>query len=294
VYLPHVELHEADSLEEASALMARHGREARLLAGGTDLIVDLKSSRVQARHLVSIGGIGALHGVTTDEFGLRIGALTTISQLGAAPAVRQSFASLLDATQQMAAPQVRNLATVGGNLASAVPCADLPPILIALKARVVIWSAAGSRETPLEAFFLGPRRTTLAAGDVLTAVRVPHPPSRFGAAYARFALRDGNAIAVTAVAASLALADNGLIHEARIALGAVAPIPVLCRTAGARLAGCSPEDAAFADAAEAAVQSAEPISDVRGSAEYRRELVGVLTGRALETALRRARLAPDE
>ena len=200
MYIPDVELHEATTLEEAAALMARYAPDARLLAGGTDLLVDLKTGRVSVGHLVSINRIDGLRGVSETDGSLRIGALTTITQLDRAPIVQQRFSPLLEATRQMAAPQIRNVATVGGNIASAVPCADLPPILTAMNASVVLWSPAGERTVPLETFFVGARQTVRRDDEELTAVLVPQQPSGFGAAYARFALRDGNAIAVAAVA----------------------------------------------------------------------------------------------
>lgn len=289
MYLPHVELHEARTVEEAAALAVRHGVGGRLLAGGTDLLVDLKTGRVRYKHLISIKRIANLRGVTETGDGLRLGALTTITELIRSPAIRATFQPILDAAERMAAAQIRNVATVGGNIACAVPCADLPPILTAMNASVSIWSAAGVRRMPLDAFFLGARRTALRDGEVLTAVLVPAPPSGFGAAYARFGLRNGNTIAVAAVASSLTLGSRGTITDARVVLGAVAPVPKLVKAACACLAGQKPAQRAFAAAAEAAMKAAEPISDVRGSAEFRREIVGVLTRRALAKAHERAR-----
>jgi carbon-monoxide dehydrogenase medium subunit len=162
---------------------------------------------------------------------------------------------------------------------------------MAMNASVVLWSAGGEREVPLDSFFIGPRQTVLRDGEVLTTIVVPSFPPRFGAAYARFQLRDGNAIAVVSVAAGLLLGEEGNVRDARIVLGAVAPIPKLVDAAGAVLVGKPPGDEAFGAAADAAMAAAEPISDVRGSAEFRRELVGVLTRRALATALERAQEA---
>lgn len=297
MYVPEIELHECDSIEQAAALMTRYGGEARLLAGGTDLLVDLKTQRLRTSHLVSLRRVAVLRGVTLEEGNgprsagafVRIGALTTINELDAAPLVRRHCAPLRDATREMATDQVRNLATVGGNLASAVPCADLPPILIALGATAVIWSRAGERVIPLETFCVGPRQTALQQGELLVAVWVPAARAGFGAAYARFALREGNAIAVASVAAGLALADDGTISELRIVLGAVAPTPALVAKANTALIGRPADDGAFERAASIARQAASPISDIRGSAEYRRELVDVLTRRALAAAAQRVR-----
>lgn len=291
MHMPELELHETTTLDQAAALMARLTPDARLLAGGTDLLVDLKTGRVQVRHLVSLNRIDDLHGISQTDAGLRIGALATITQLDSSPIVRDRYSPVLDATSQMAARQIRNVATVGGNIASAVPCADLPPILVAMNATVTLWSPDGERTVPLDAFFAGPRQTAIQPGEIMTAVNVPNPPAGFGAAYERFALREGNAIAVAAVAASLLLDNNETIRNARIVLGAVAPIPKLVKPATDHLIGKLPTEEAFAAAAAAARAAAEPISDVRGSADYRRELVATLTRRALATALARAKEA---
>lgn len=292
MYLPDIELHEATTLDEAGAALSRYAPAARLLAGGTDLLVDLKTGRASFDRLVSIKRIDTLRGLSETGDGLSIGALTTVTQLGCAAPLRERFSAILDATSKMAAVQIRNVATVGGNIASAVPCADLPPILTGMNASVVLWSPGGEREVPLDAFFTGPRETVRRNDEVLTTALVPKPPPRFGAAYARFGLRDGNTIAVAAVAASLQLADDGTVHKARIVLGAVAPVPKLVESAGAVLIGQPPEEEAFRQAAGLAMQAAEPISDVRGSADYRRELVGILTRRALSTAHERAKETP--
>lgn len=289
MYIPNVELHQAATLEEAASLMARHAPHARLLAGGTDLLVDLKTGRASTRHLVSLNRIEALRGISESEEWLRIGALTTIAELGRSGLIREKYAPLLDAALQMAARQIRNMATVGGNITAGVPCADLPPILSAMHATVTLWSPDGERTVALDSFHTGPRETVRRPAEVLTAIHVPKLAPGFGAAYARFAQRDGNAIAVAGVAASLLLAGDGTVREARVVLNAVAPIPKLVREAGDALSGRPPDDEAFRVAAAAARDAAEPITDVRGSAEFRRDLVEVLARRALRGARERAK-----
>lgn len=289
MYLPEIEVHEAATLEDAAAVMRRHAPNARLLAGGTDLLVDLKTRRISVGHVVSLNRIDALRGISETADGLRVGALTTIAQLDRSPIVRRRYSPLLDATSQMANPQIRNVATVGGNLASAVPCADLPPVLTVMNASVVLWSPRRERTVPLDAFFVGVRQTALRKGELLMAILVSQPPPRFGAAYARFALRDGNAIAVAAVAASLTLNSDDTVGQARIVLGAVAPTPMLVEPASAPLIGRPLDEDACGRAAAAAMDVAQPICDVRGSADFRRETVGALTRRALVAAYRRAR-----
>lgn len=291
MFLADYELHEPATLQDAAALMARHAPDVRLLAGGTDLLVDLKAGRVNVRHVISINRIDGLRGVWTTKDGMRIGALSTANQLAEAQVVRERFAPIRDAVREMAAPQIRNMATVGGNIASAVPSADLPPILMVMNASVVLWSPAGQRQVPLNSFFLGPRKTALGNDELLTGIFVPYPPPRFGAAYARFALRAANACAVAGVAAGILLEQGERIRAARIALCAVAPTPCLADAAGRFLVGKVPRQTAFDEAAAMAVEAAEPISDIRASADYRRELVGILARRALATACQRAREA---
>lgn len=289
MYLPEITLHEAETLDQAAELLNRYGNEARLFAGGTDLFVDLKTGRVGAGHLVSLQRIGSLRGIEEAADGLRIGALTTVSQLNRSKVVRQRYRPIVDASSRMAAPQVRNAATVGGNIASAVPCADLPPILTAMNASVTVWSKGQERSEPLESFITNVRETRLGPGDVLTSVFVPSQPRHFGAAYERFSLRDGNAIAVASVAASLQLDENDVIRAARIVLGAVAPMPVLATSAANVLIGGAPSDELWDRAAREAEQAARPICDVRGTDDFRRRIVAVMARRALAAALVRAR-----
>jgi len=287
--MPDIDLHECRTLEEASSLMRQYAPQARFLAGGTDLLVDLKTGRVVTTHLVSLNRIESLRGITMTDKGLRIGALASITELNKSPIVRQEFAPLLDASRRMAAPPIRNVATVGGNIMCAVPCADLPPILMAMHAEVEVWSPKQTRSVPLYDFFVGPRRTRLQDGEILVAVILPMLPIGFGAAYERFGLREGNAIAVASVAASQRLDHDGSITDARIVLGAVAPIPKIAADAAESLMGRHADEDAFKKAACIAREAAQPISDVRGTAQFRRDLVEVLTQRALSTALRRAR-----
>ena len=286
--LPDFQLHEARTLDEAVALLDRLGPEARLLAGGTDLLVDLKVGRTSARHVISMARIRSIRGITETDAGLNIGAMTTLADLNRDIDPAGAYAPILDASREMAATPIRTMATVGGNLAGAVPCADLPPILMTLGASVAIGSGQGERRAPLDAFFIDARRTVLRPGEVLIGVLVPRPPGGFGAAYARFALRLANATAVAGVAAGVQIDARGMVRSARIALGAVAPTPRLVPDLDTELVGRALDDAALDRAAAAAMRTARPISDVRGSAQYRLNLVGVLTRRALRTAARRA------
>jgi len=280
------ELHEPANLEQTAQILGQFPGEARLLAGGTDLLVDLKTARIEAKHVISLHRVDRLKGIERSA-GLRVGALTTIAQLEDCALLTGPFTALREAARQMASPQIRNSATIGGNIASAVPCADLPPVLGVLGASVVLWAPEGERQVVLTEFFTGPRATVRRADEILCAIVVPEPPPRFGAAYERFALRDGNSIAVASVAAAVTLDENDLVSACRLMLGAVAPIPLRAVRAEAALAGRTLEDG-IDEAVVQATQAAQPLTDLRGSAQYRRQLVSILTRRALLKAHARA------
>jgi carbon-monoxide dehydrogenase medium subunit len=286
--LTDAEVHEAATLDQAAEMLARFGAGARLMMGGTDLLVDLKRARIEISHLVSLQRIGSLRGITESKSGLDIGAATTLTDLSDSPAVHRRFPIFLDALREMAGPQIRNMSTIGGNITSAVPSADLPPILMVLNARVTLWSREGERTLPLEAFFTGPRQTVCRHGEILTRISLPYTPARFGGAYARFSLREANALAVAGVAAGLVLAEDGKVASARIGLCAVAPTPKLVEAASL-LVGSPLTETQMTRAAAAAVEASRPRSSIRGSADFRRVLVDALTRRALETAGQRAK-----
>jgi CO/xanthine dehydrogenase FAD-binding subunit len=289
MHIPTLELHEAASFEDATALLSQYSPDVRLLAGGTDILVDLKTNGPGVGHLVNLSQIESMRGISEGADGLRIGALTTISEIDDSPLIGGNYEVIRDAASQMATLQIRNTATIGGNIASANPCADLPPVLMVLDAAAVVVSTDGQRNVPLHELITGPRETNLERNELLAAVLIRQPPARFGAAYARFGLRNGNAIAVASVATSLVLDDDGTVHNARIVLGAVAPKPTMVEGANLWLEGRELNGDASDEAARAAMEAAEPISDLRGSADYRRELVGVLTKRALKAAEKRAK-----
>ncbi len=291
MHIPAFEIHEATSLDDASRLLAAHAPDARVLAGGTDLLVDLKSGRDSATHVVSIQNIRHLQAISLSDEGLTIGATATLADLDACATDLFAYRPIADATGQMAAIQIRNMATVGGNIASAVPCADLPPILIAMNASLTLTSTSGERTVALDAFITGPRTTARRNDELLGTIFVPTPPKLSGAAYERFALRDGNAIAVAGVAASVQLDADGIIRAARVSMSAVAPTPGLIHSASEALIGQPLNDASLKAASEAAASAAQPICDLRGSAEFRLDIVEVLTRRAITKAHNRAKEA---
>lgn len=284
---PSFEYHRPVSLSEACALLSKLGPEALPLAGGTDVIVDLRRGLKRPRHLVSLSDLEELQQIVVEDGELRIGASITPAQLEASDLVASARPELLDAVGAFGTPQVRNRATIGGNLCSAASCGDLAPLLVALSARAVVAGPEMRRELPLEEFFGDHRRTSLEPGEILVEVVVPVRGSAEGAAYRVFGLRAANYITVAGVAAFVQL-EKAVCRQARIALGAVAPTPSLVPSAADRLVGIPLDETVIAEAARAARETAAPISDVRGSAEHRRELVEALCVRALRTAGERA------
>jgi carbon-monoxide dehydrogenase medium subunit len=259
------------------------------MAGGTDVLADLKQGLITTRNLVSLSGIEELKRIERNKDGLWIGALVTPNQLADAEVIRGMFTGLSDAAASMAGMQIRNLATLGGNLCSAVPSADLPPSLLTMEAEVLLSVHDGERRLPLKDFFLGPRKTGLRKGEILTAVYIPDLPPGTGTAYKKFQLRGASALAVVGGAARLTLRDRK-IEKARVAIGAAAPTPLLIDEVSVFLEGKEPTEKNFHHAGTLAGKSVRPITDLRGSEEYRRDLAEVLAVRALKSALERASL----
>jgi carbon-monoxide dehydrogenase medium subunit len=280
-----------ESLEEAVAILQQRGDGGKLLAGGTDLVVQMKEAGLHPSYVVSLRRLRELRDITFDEGqGLRIGAMTTMAEIEQHPVVRQRYPVLVDGASVLGSVQTRNMATIGGNICNAAPSADTAPPLLVLVARADIAGPGGGRQVPLEEFFTGPGQTILGRDEILAGFVMPTPAPRTGAYYERHTLRAEMDIAVVGVAAMVTLEpEGGLIGEARIALGAVAATPVRAPEAEASLAGQPPSEAAFERAAELAVSAARPISDVRGSAAFRRHLVRVMTARCLRRAIERAR-----
>lgn len=281
-------VHRPRSVAEAAELGRHFGSGAAFLAGGTELLPDFRRGREPARHLIALRDVPGLAGISEADGALRIGSLTTIAAVATSSVVRRLVPVLAEAARALGSPQIRSLATIGGNFCRAVPCADTPPVARVAGARVRIWGANGERELDVDTFFVGPRQTALTPGELLLEVVVPPQPAGSGLCYQRFARRGGSALAVAAVAARVWLAD-GVIREARLGLGAVAPVPCGAPRAESMLAGQPPSAEVFALAAASAAEEARPITDVRGTASFRRELVHVLARRALEGAAARAR-----
>ena len=279
--------HRPATVADACALGLQLGADAVFLAGGTELVPDYQRGREKAVDLIALGGIAGLRAIRTEGDFLRIGSLTTVAVLARSPLAGERLPALTEAARSLGSPPIRNRATVGGNFCRAVSCADLPPAALVGDARLRIASPLGERDMPAADFFVGPRRTVLAPGELLTAVLLPAPAEHRGTAFERFALRRGLALAVASVAARLDF-DGAVVAGAAIALGAVAPTPMLVPGAASILLGKRASAALFARAADACAHAAEPISDVRGSEEFRRDIVRVLARRALARAAARA------
>jgi CO/xanthine dehydrogenase FAD-binding subunit len=278
VLLPRFEYRHATSLLQATTLLAENPA-AQALAGGTDLLVDLRERRRQPTLLVDIGDLGELRGIEADDGRTRIGGGVTVGELLAAPLVARRLPALRSAAHDFADFLTRNKATLGGNLANASPGADLVVPLLALDAAVVLAGPSGERTLALDAFLLGPRRTAAGAGELIRQVVVGRHGGR--QAWYKLGLKRGGAIAVVSAATWVALDGAGRVTEARIALGAVGPRPFRPREAEAHLVGgvLSPER--VATAGELAAAAARPITDVRGGADYRTAMVSVLVTRCL-------------
>lgn len=274
------------SVSEALQLLGELD-EARLLAGGTDLIVDLKQGLIQAQNLISLQNIEILRGITEEKGRIRIGALVTPAEITASPIVKLHNPALSEAAGSMSSAQIRSMATVGGNIASAVPSADLPPSLIAAEASLQMVCSDSAYEITLADFFTGPRQTVCGAGEIITGILLPIYQPGTGFSYQKFTLRDANALAVASAAVRLTL-DDGRIHKAAIVLGAVSPVPMRAENAIEILVGKTPSNDLFQSAALLAENECQPISDIRGSDWHRRELIRVLTVRALCQARERA------
>jgi carbon-monoxide dehydrogenase medium subunit len=286
--LPEFDYFEPATLGEACALLAEDPEGGAVLAGGTDILVNLKEGLASYRRLVSLRLVDGLDAIEfSREAGLWIGAMATVNQVARHEAVRQHYPGIVEAALSLAAEQVRNLATVGGNLCSAVPSADMAPILLAHGARVRAVAPGGERIIPLAEFFTGPRTTVLGRSEVVAMIEVPPPTSGRGDASVRQGGRDSLSLP-HAAAAAVVTADAGGCRAATVALGAVAPTPMIAASVGEFLAGKRLTDEVLAQAGELAAIEAKPITDLRAGKEYRLELVKVLTRRALATAAGRA------
>jgi CO/xanthine dehydrogenase FAD-binding subunit len=283
------------SVEECVAILAERGRDAKVVAGGTDLLPQLKNGLLKPPWVVDLSGVAALRTLQpANGQGLRIGAAVTARAIELNAHVRSTYPALAESGALVGSVQVRNLATVGGNVCNAAPSADMAPPLLALDAEAVIVGPKGQRRVPLASFFVGVRQTVLGPDELLLEIVVPSPGPRRGGQYLRHTPRRELDIAVVGVASQISLTEGDVCEKPRIALAAVAPTPVRALAAEQALVGQSVTPELIDRAADLAVEAARPISDQRGSADFRRHLVRVLTRRTLTAALDRARAGRRE
>ena len=279
--------HAPTTVGEATALLARLGEEAKVLSGGQSLIPLMKLRLASPAHVVDINGIPGLSGIREADGVLRIGALTRESDLEDSELIRTRYPLLHDTSKVVADPVVRNLATIGGNLAHGDPANDHPATMLALSAEVVAVGPKGERRIAIGSFFTGPFATSLKPDEILVEIRIPQPVAKSGGAYLKLERKVGD-FATAAVAAQLTLGASGACDQVGIGLTNVGLTPIKATKAEAALKGKAPDEAAIKRAAELAAEASEPSEDLRGSVEYKRDLVRVLTARALRRAVERA------
>jgi len=285
--LPDFEIHFPKRLEEALTLLRDGGVGAMAMSGGTDVLVLMKRGVLAPRVVVSLSELSEIKGVRRQNGAISIGGGTSIAALESDAILAEHARGLVDAAERMATVQIRNLATVAGNLASAAACGDLAPILVALGATLELRTASGSRELSLADFFTGSRSTVLAPGELITRIEIPAAEPGLGSAYVKFGYRGGSQIAVVSAAARVVQAE-GKVRSVRLLLGAVAPAPLSVRGVSV-LVGKPIEGAALDTACAAAASECKPISDIRGSESYRRTVASVIARRALGLAWDRSR-----
>ena len=272
-----------DNLDSALELLGNLRDKAKIIAGGTDLLPLLREDLLSPTHIVDIGSLTELNFIRKDEQLIRIGAATKMRSIEESDVVRREIPMFADAAQLIGEIGVRNLATLGGNLANASPAGDTAPPLLVLDASATIRSREAERTIPLEDFFVHVKKTILKPDEILTEIKIPIPPRNSGAAFLRLAKRGGNIISIVSAAALMAL-DNGVCKTVRIAMGSVAPTPIRIPTVERVLKGAKITETKIREAAEKTRDSIKPISDVRASAEYRKETSVVIVRRALEQA----------
>jgi carbon-monoxide dehydrogenase medium subunit len=288
------EFHSPTSLEEAFALLETYGDDARVMAGGTALVLQMKQRLAQPEHVINLRRVPGLDRIaesTDDSGGVRIGALCTQRQVETSPLLREKIPLVPETFRRIATPRIRHMATIGGGLVHGDPSQDPPPTLIALGASVVLTSASGQRVVPVEELFIDYYETDVHPGEILTSVLVPPAPAGSGAAYLKFLPRTADDYATVSVAAVVTPGEGNICQEARIALGSVGVTPVHATEAEDLLRGRPLTEENIRAAAAAVKDAVDPLDDYRGSAEYKRDMAEVFTRRAIQQAL--ASLSPS-
>ena len=272
---------EPESLPEAIAALGRLDGEARLVAGGTALVAMIRLGLVKPDRLVSLHRVPALTEIRVENGSLELGAMATHADIERSRVVRDGWPLLADAVRRVATPAIRTSGTIGGNLAYAEAASDPAPALLCLEAEVRVVGSRGSRTVPIGQFFRGFYEAALEPGEIVTAIRIPPPPARARGGYIKFTSRSAEDKPLVGVAALVTLDASGRCVETRIGLGGAAPTPIRAERAERTLRGEALTDAAARAAAEAAAQEADPLSDLMGSADYRREMIRVWVRRLL-------------
>ena len=286
--IPRVQYIAFEDASQGSRYVKSKQGKARFIGGGTDIMIQLRSGKAKAEYLVDVSKAHGLKGIEEADGHVRIGAFTTIEDIRRSPLVDRYFPALKEAADTFAAWQVRNLATLGGNLCNASPAADSVPPLLIYDAQVVVQRGGRELQLPIAQFFKGPGKTDLLNGDLVIGVEIPK--SKGGSALVKLGKRQASILAVVSVAAKLQLRGEK-IDTARISLGSVAPTPIRSPHAEAYLTGKEPTDENLAAASQLVINDIKPISDVRASAWYRNKMAVTLTEKALRMALSRARRA---
>ena len=286
--LPKFEFHEPETVEEACRILGELGEKAKTLAGGTDLLVNMKKKLLAPEHLVSLDRIASLTEIDGSNGTLKIGACATAGDIAESKAVLNDFPALQTGASKLGSPLIRNLATIGGNLVSARPAADFPPSLMAYGASVVLRSGTGQRTVALSEFIEAPGQTVLSPEEILEAILVERPSQYSGSAYFKLGIREALEISLVNIAVSITVdGPGGAVKAGRVVMGSVGPTPLLSPSAEKVLLGEKPTEALFLAAGEAAAMDSKPIDDFRASADYKRAMVKELTKRALLTAYAR-------
>ena len=272
------------SLNETLRILKNAGNHARIMAGGTDLVLQIKQGQIFPSSVIDVKDVPELNRLEWSKTrGLRIGAAVPLSKLLAFAAITERYGILAQACSVIGSMQIRNRGTVGGNICNAAPSADSAPALLCLGAKAIVTSSAGTRTVDLDDFFIAPGKTCLGADELLIEIDVPTPPARSAGCYLRHTTREEMDIAIAGVASFIILSlGSKKPKDVRIALGAVAPTPLRAHGAEALLIGKSITEKNIEAVAEKAAKEAKPISDMRASTEYRREIVKVLTRRTLQ------------
>lgn len=290
MFLNHFEYFAPKNTGEACELAGRLGNDAKVLAGGTDLLLMMKEKMIKPHYLIDINGVPELSGISYEAGkGAVIGSATKISEIEHSDLIREKYYALQQAAGELGSAQVRAMATIGGNSCHASPAAETPTPLVALGAKVLLTSNGGERQLPLEDFILGNRKTALEDGELLTKFMLPEPAPRSASRYGYIGLRDAMEIDAVNMAVNLVLDTDGqTVKDLRLVMGSVAPRPLISAEVPPLLMGQKFDDALVEKAAAAACAEAKPISDIRASAEYRREMVTVLARRLLHEAFKAA------